>query len=317
MKPANQWKEVLTLFKTERKAFLIVVFIVFGLLVFRSLIPDLFPHKPVDFSEFERKLALQDSLQMAMLNAHQKELEVVEIDPIDINNSRVEDWMRIGFSLKQSEVILKYRESIGGFDRKEDLLDVFIISDSDYFKIEPNLIFTQPDVKIEKVKSIKNDVEKKSEWSKRKWDTTWTKYEKISEDRKLEIIDINKSDSVDLLKIKGVGPYTASRILRYRRQLGGYYSAGQLREIRSIREENFETMEAQITVDTGVIKKINLNECEFKELLKHPYFDYYFTKKIFEYKDKNGKFTSLRDLKKIEFIDSVYFNRVRPYLTIE
>jgi len=51
--------------------------------------------------------------------------------------------------------------------------------------------------------------------------------------------------------------------------------------------------------------------------MKHPYFDYYHTKKIFDYKNKKGKFTSLHELNKVGFIEPDFVVKIKPYLKIK
>ena len=46
--------------------------------------------------------------------------------------------------------------------------------------------------------------------------------------KKDTIIDLNHCDTTDLLYLRGIGQYTAIQILRYREQLGGFYSPSQL-----------------------------------------------------------------------------------------
>lgn len=46
--------------------------------------------------------------------------------------------------------------------------------------------------------------------------------------KKDTIIDLNHCDTTDLLYLRGIGPYTAIQIIRYREQLGGYASPTQL-----------------------------------------------------------------------------------------
>src|SRR5665647_1059817 len=48
-------------------------------------------------------------------------------------------------------------------------------------------------------------------------------------------LDLNSADSLHLLEIPGIGPVFASRIIRYRTLLGGYYAVDQLREVYGMR----------------------------------------------------------------------------------
>ena len=61
-------------------------------------------------------------------------------------------------------------------------------------------------------------------------------------------INLNRADSVALLDIPGVGPYYASKILRYRERLGAFAVKEQLMEIRGIDSEKFERMAPEIEI---------------------------------------------------------------------
>ena len=50
--------------------------------------------------------------------------------------------------------------------------------------------------------------------------------------RKIIKVELNTADSAMLDAVRGIGPYYAKKILRYRELLGGYYSVEQLKEIK-------------------------------------------------------------------------------------
>lgn len=54
-----------------------------------------------------------------------------------------------------------------------------------------------------------------------------------------EKIDLNGADSLILLRVPGIGPAFAHRILQLRKQLGGYYTVLQLQEVYGVDEDKF------------------------------------------------------------------------------
>ncbi|NDF99641.1 MAG: helix-hairpin-helix domain-containing protein, partial [Chitinophagia bacterium] len=74
-------------------------------------------------------------------------------------------------------------------------------------------------------------------------------------------MSLNESDSVSLEKLPGIGPVLASRIIRYREKLGGFYHRSQLREVYGIDDSLYAFLEPFI--ETGaedrLLKKIDLN----------------------------------------------------------
>jgi DNA uptake protein ComE-like DNA-binding protein len=118
-----------------------------------------------------------------------------------------------------------------------------------------------------------------------------------------------------LKQLKGIGSVFAKRILKYRNLLGGYYSTEQLREVYNFPIEILPLIENQIIVDTLRIKKIRINFAEYRDLLKHPYFNKKQVEAILEYRNKNGPFDNLNQLELIPQIDSLSLAKIKPYIT--
>ncbi len=74
-----------------------------------------------------------------------------------------------------------------------------------------------------------------------------------------------------LISVKGIGPYFAKQIIRYRERLGSFYKIEQLLEINKMTIERFKPLEGGIYVDKKDIKKINFKTDDKKILINHPY----------------------------------------------
>lgn len=134
---------------------------------------------------------------------------------------------------------------------------------------------------------------------------------RLSPKYKLQL-EMNSSDTTDLKKIYGIGSWYSRKIVRYRERLGGYFAVSQLKEIR-MREGAYEKMSPHLFVDTTLIKKINLDTIGFSNLLRHPYFDYYMVKKVFDLRKSNKNITS-RDLIDERIITQTQLKKIRHYL---
>lgn len=97
------------------------------------------------------------------------------------------------------------------------------------------------------------------------------------------ILELNRADSVDLISLRGIGGYYASRIIDYRNRLGGYFDIRQLREL-NLTYFNLDSMSRYLSVDTSLIVKRHIGDYTFKNLIRHPYLDYETLVLIFEYK---------------------------------
>ena len=126
------------------------------------------------------------------------------------------------------------------------------------------------------------------------------------------LVELNSADSLQRLEVYGIGSVFASRIIRYRKLLGGYYSVSQLKEVYGMREENYQTIAKFFTVDPSKINTLNINFATIQELGRHPYIGYKAAKRIYKLKDQVGKFQSADNLKSVISADSLI--RIVPYL---
>jgi competence protein ComEA len=129
-------------------------------------------------------------------------------------------------------------------------------------------------------------------------------------------IELNTADSIDLIKLYGIGPSLSRRIIRYRNFLGGYCNREQLLEVYGLNQETYNKIANAITTDTSLIQKINLNQIEFKALNKHPYFSYAHTKSVFKYRKLMNGFRSVNEIVANNLVDSATYAKVKPYLRV-
>ena len=64
------------------------------------------------------------------------------------------------------------------------------------------------------------------------------------------------------------------------------------------------------------LRKINLNNASFKDILRHPYISYEAVKEIVNYRKSNGGFSDVNELMNVPGIDTNACRRLLPYLTI-
>ena len=115
----------------------------------------------------------------------------------------------------------------------------------------------------------------------------------------IPILDLNQADSTALVTLPQIGEVMASRIHRYRNRLGGFVSMEQLFEIKGMDTARFEAIKPYIVLGTNEIKKINVNQDEFKTLLRHPYLEYDQVKAIVNHRERKGLIKDWNQLKGI------------------
>lgn len=102
-------------------------------------------------------------------------------------------------------------------------------------------------------------------------------------------INLNRADSVALLDIPGVGPYYASKILRYRERLGAFAVKEQLMEIRGIDSEKFERMAPEIEILEQDIWTYDIWTLPADSLGRHPYLDAYSARGIVVFRENHPR----------------------------
>lgn len=134
--------------------------------------------------------------------------------------------------------------------------------------------------------------------------------------KKDTILDLNRCDTAELQLIRGIGRYTAIRIVQYRERLGGYYSPTQLAD-EVFSGLHLDTLFAYFTADTSYVRTINVNNCPLDRLQHHPYLRYNQAKAIYTLRRKNARLHSLDELRELPELTEKDLDRLAPYLRFE
>ena len=127
--------------------------------------------------------------------------------------------------------------------------------------------------------------------------------------------DLNQADSLQLVRIRGIGPVLANRIMKYRNALGGFHHLSQLKEVYRLEPEVIAELEQHsfVKVPTRFLK---VNSSNGNELLKHPYLwgKRKEMTRLINYRQQHGTLTSPEDLYKSKSLDSATIQRILPYV---
>ncbi len=134
--------------------------------------------------------------------------------------------------------------------------------------------------------------------------------------KKDTIIDLNHCDTTDLLYLRGIGPYTAIQIIRYREQLGGYASPAQLTDA-PFAKCHLDSLLTSFTADSTAIVPIDVNTCSIDRLQRHPYLRYNQAKAIYTLRRKKVRLQSIDDLRALSELSEEDLQRIAPYLRFE
>jgi competence protein ComEA len=209
------------------------------------------------------------------------------------NHLPLEDWIKLGLTEKQANIIKKYEAKGGKFYKKEDLKKIYSISEKQYNLLLPYIHIPSrvTENKFERLENIPKDFKKN-----------------------LIVVQLNTADSIDLLQVKGIGPAFASRIIKYRKRLGGFVNKNQLKEIYGIDSLKFVEIQHQLKIDDENITPIKINECNFEDLKMFPYLSYKQMNAIIAYRKQHGSYKNLEDLNKIVLLNKEVITKIAPYI---
>ena len=134
--------------------------------------------------------------------------------------------------------------------------------------------------------------------------------------KKDTILDLNRCDTTELQFIRGIGPYTAAQIVRYREQLGGYYSPTQLTD-EALYKCHLDTVLAHFTANTTDVLTIPVNTCSIDRLQRHPYLRYNQAKAIYTLRRQHLRISSMDELRELPELTAEDLERLAPYLRFD
>jgi DNA uptake protein ComE-like DNA-binding protein len=308
-------RDYLTFNKRERNGLFVLLAIITLLIVYLNISDKFIKQEKVDFTKFEKEIEIfnksaqqiNDSIKQANENKyiykkdeHEQALIAVKKQPeyfdFNPNNLPENNWQLLGLTEKQIHTIKNYESKGGKFRSKEDLKKMYCIPEKEYLSLEPYIQIPNEKKVLPKYEAIKPE-------------NKGTNSENL-------IVEINTADSALLTRIKGIGPFYAKTIIKYRKLLGGFAAKEQLMEMWKFDSVKFSGIENYIIVDPTEIKKININICTAAQL-KHPYISWNIANAIYNYRIKHGQYIKLEDIKKTDLVDDKTYRKIVPYLTLQ
>ncbi len=144
-----------------------------------------------------------------------------------------------------------------------------------------------------------------------------TPRKKLSEMYAIRKIELNSADTSAIMIIPQFGSKRANALVKYRDQLGGFYEWEQIQEVFILQSITIEFLQKYFTIDTTLVTPISVNNADYKTLVSHPYLDSYLTKSIINYRDNNGKITSMKQIQEATHAYPELIEKLTPYLIFE
>lgn len=245
-----------------------------------------------ELSDFEAQLK-KDSLAWVKQHPHWSNKKLAaKLFPFDPNTASYETFMALGFAPWQAKNALKYRAKGGHWKSAEHFSHLYGLSEQDFARLRPYIVIHQEN---NERTQYRNDSIRRQ------------RVEKYALGTK---IDINEADTNALKKIPGIGSYYAGKIVRYRERLGGFVSKQQLKEIDGLPDN----IEQWFFITKQIPNQVYINKVSFKQLIRHPYFNYEQTKAIINHIRLNGPLRNWEELRFLGIFTKKELDRLYPYV---
>jgi DNA uptake protein ComE-like DNA-binding protein len=169
----------------------------------------------------------------------------------DPNTLGIDGWKLFGFSDKQANTIVNYRDRIlkGSFKNLEDIQKCFVISAEKFEELKPFIRLSQ---------STANNIQK-SELNQEKTD--------------FSKLDLNTITFKQLLEF-GLDEKSAGSMIGFRKKLGGFVNKEQILQTYNIDKELVQKLLSTCPLNSSSVQKYTLADAPEEWLKNHPYFKY-------------------------------------------
>jgi len=206
--------------------------------------------------------------------AESKEIAYFDFDP---NSISAEDFARLGFSPKQAESFVKYRDKGKKFYVPQDITDAYCVDDKAFARIR---------------NYIKINIDSLTENGK--------------------IRDLNTIDK-EGLKACGISDDEAQQILDFRAKAGFYYAPWQISDVIGNKKGN--KLKSAFYVCRSVERKLlNINTASVEDMVRNPYFSQDKAARIEQARHEIGKLEA-RHLVELQIFSESDMKRVANYIS--
>lgn len=191
--------------------------------------------------------------------------EKFSYEKFDPNITDLEGWQKLGFSEKQAQVIVNYRDRNlkGSFKNLDEIARCFVISEEKFEELKPYIVLNPDNLKTNALQKTGNAsfVSNSKSESAPEAKTDFAK------------TDLNQITFKQLLEF-GFDEKSAGMILNYRKKLGGFVTRQQIVDTYDIDKELAQKLVAVARLDHSKVPKYTLVSAPEEWLKTHPYFKY-------------------------------------------
>jgi len=211
--------------------------------------------------------------------------------PFDPNTLDSTGFITLGLKPKTVRMLLNWRRKGKVFYEKEDLRPLYTLKAEEYERLAPYIrIASAPE----------------------RFATHFRKEPPLP-----ATIDLNETDSATLVRLNGIGPTLAHRIIERRNALGGFLKHEQLHEVFRFPDTVFAMLRERLIIKPGSVRLLGLNTAGFDELKQHPYIGEKVARNILVYREGLKRFTEISQLRQVPLMNEEIYRKIAPYFTLQ
>lgn len=296
--------------RNDRQALLVIISVIILALTLVIVIGN--SHEPGEAeAQLQKDSATAKNADKEHPLYYKVDAEIHELFPFDPNTADSTQLLKLGLQPWQVRSIYHYRAKGGCYRTPEDFARLYGLTKKQFEVLRPYIRIAddyrpasdfyhctaRPAGTYEPVRQVPEEEKPVYHYP-----------HKLSQGQHLSV---NTADTTELQQIPGIGKIYAKAIVRYRERLGGFTSSKQLLEIEGIPENVTQF----VTIDTNIVRKMNINQLTLYQLRQHPYINFYQAKAICDYRRLRGPIKSLQDLKLLKDFPPAEIERLQPYVS--
>lgn len=305
----TELREYLFFSRKERRGILFLLILILLVYLFaQQLTNGMFNQSTVKFDSLKIKEvkfeAEEKELEYSHRNYYRREYDAernsfvtsdqnAQFFEFDPNIAGSDEWRKLGVKESVVHTILKYREKGGRFREAEDLRKIFGLPHGLCERLIPYV----------RISESSTSASENSKYRGAK--------------RQIVELNVNTASLEEWKQLEGIGDGYATRIIKYREKLGGFYSVHQVSETYGLPDSVFQKIKPKLVCSGAIQRYLDLNHSEVEELKIHPYIHINLAKSIVMFRNQHGPFQSVADIQKIATIDHTLFQKILPYLKIK
>ncbi|MEE4177126.1 MAG: helix-hairpin-helix domain-containing protein [Bacteroides sp.] len=309
------WKDLFYFTRAQRNGIIVLLILILAVAFAPAVYRSFYKPPPGDseafllaVEDFEERLAAMQANEEKESQAKRSYNRPAENQPVLLspfpfnpNHLSVEDWEKMGIPAYVARSIRNYENAGGSFRYKEDVSRLYLVTDEMYSQLEPFILLPSRESQAQEQTLAENPAAASA----------------AIENRASLQVNLNTADTTELMKLYGIGPVFSRRIVSYREKLGGYRYLDQLLEVYGMDSLRLNGIRENLMVDTTLTHKININQAEWADLVRHPYISSNLANSLVAIRKQHGPYQSIADIRRSHLVTDEIFQKVAPYLSVD